>query len=254
MRTIKEILNLSFKLATTSFKAKYTGLKLGVWVAVMNPLLLMFAVTFVFTRVVRLDIENFPLFALAGIFPWMFLSSALSEAVHAIMNNQGVLRQFRIAALAIPASVGMANFLVFLIGWIIIYPIFAVHNSNVLPLFPVFALMLVLLFLFVSGLGFLFSALNVFWRDLGQMLGVWLMLWFWITPVFYPLEMVPDRYMWVCLLNPATYFIVAFREILFRARVPDLNILSICAVLAAASLLLGVRVFTSLEREFLRRL
>ncbi len=254
MKKIKEIANLSLKLATASFKAKYTGLKLGVWVAVLNPLLLMFAIAFVFTRVVRLDIKHFPLFALAGIFPWMFFSSALSEAVHSIINNQGLLRQFRISALAIPSASSLADFFVFLFGWAIIYPIFVAHNKNVLFLFPVFLLMLVLLFLFVNGLGLLFSALNVFWRDIGQLLSVWLMLWFWITPVFYPLDMVPGKYLWICLLNPVTYFVIAFREILFHARVPGVTILGGSAALAVVSLLFGVKVFTTLEKKFLRRL
>ena len=239
-------------MAIKQLKTKYSSSILGIFWAIINPLLIMSAITFVFTIVFKTGISNFPLFALAGIFPWMFFSNALSEATHSILNQQNILRQFNLPREILPLSSILSNFLNFLIGWLIIYPLFLFFNPKIISLLPLLIIVLLLNLFFVSGLGFVVSVLNVFFRDIGQLLGVLLMFWFWITPVFYSVDMVPIRFRWICNLNPMTPYVVYYRDIVFNGIVPHPLIFIISFLWAGFSLISGFWFFSRLESKILK--
>lgn len=235
-------------------KAKYSGSILGISWAMINPFLLMLAITFVFTVVFKTEIKNFPLFVLSGIFPWMFFSSALSEATNSILNQQSVLRQFNLPREILPLGTILSNFLNFILGWLIMYPLFFFFNTKIILLFPLLIIVLLLNLFFVCGLGLALSILNVFFRDIGHLLGVLLMLWFWVTPIFYSLDMVPMRFRWLCNLNPMTTFVIFYREVIFRGNTPHLSIFIGAFLWASFSLLLSLMLFSNLESKLLKRI
>jgi len=241
-------------MAVKRLKVKYTGARLGIWWAVINPLLVMLAVTFVFVGVFKIEIINFPLFALAGIFPWLFFSGALSESTNSILAQQNILRQFNLPCEIIPLSSILADFLNFLIGWVIIYPVFLWFKPAVIRLMPFLAIVILLQLLFTCGLGVFLSAANVFLRDIAQLLSVLLMLWFWVTPVFYSQEMVPQPFVWLFGLNPMAPYIIFFRDILYLGKAP--GILTFIGVFfwAFISITFGWYMFLRLEPKLLKRI
>ena len=241
-----------WKMTVSQLKAKYAGSILGIFWAVINPLLIMSAITFVFTIIFKTEIKNFAFFVLSGIFPWMFFSNALSEATSSILNQQNILRQFNLPRELLPLSSTLSNFLNFLIGWLIIYPLFLFFNPKIILLLPLLIIVLLLNLFFVSGSGLILSVLNVFFRDISQLLGVLLMLWFWITPVFYSVDMVPTRFRWVCSLNPMTPYVIYYREIIFRGNVPSPSIFIAVFLWAFVSLTLGLLVFSRFEFKILK--
>ncbi len=241
-------------MAVKQLKVKYVGSILGISWAIINPILIMLAITFVFVLVFKTEIKDFPLFALAGIFPWMFFSSALSEATFSILNQQSILRQFNLPREILPLSYILSNFLNFLIGWIIIYPIFFLSNPKIISFLPLLIIVLVLNFLFVSGLGLALSVFHVFFRDIGQLLGVLLMFWFWVTPVFYSIDMVPGGFQWICNLNPMSPYIVYYRDVIFMGRSPSFLIFMGTFIWAFISVTLGLLVFSRLGSKLLKRI
>jgi len=243
-----------WNMAVAQLKAKYAGSILGIFWAIINPLLIMLAISFVFTGVFKIEIKNFPLFALSGIFPWMFFSGALSEAAFSILNQQNVLRQFNLPQEILPLSSILSNFLNFLIGWLVIYPLFLFFNPKIILFLPLLIVVLILNLLFVCGLGLIFSALNVFFRDIGCLLGVLFMFWFWITPVFYSIDMVPIKFHWIYNLNPMTPYIVYYREVVFNARVVSTLIFAGVFFWACVSLISGLLVFSFYESKLLKQI
>ena len=241
-------------IAVRQLKARYSSSILGIWLAIINPLLIMLAITFVFTVVFRLEIKNFPLFALSGIFPWMFFSNALFEASCSILNQQNVLRQFNLPREIIPLSSILSNFLNFLIGWCIIYPLFLFFNPKIILLLPLLIIVLLVNLLFVCGLGLALSVLNVLFRDIGHLLAVIFMFWFWITPIFYSVDMIPVKFVWICNFNPMTTYIVYFREITFNGSVPDVPINLGIFGWAILSLILGLMIFSHYEPKLLKQI
>ena len=241
-------------IAIKQLKARYAGSILGIWLAIVNPLLIMLAITFVFTIVFKIEIKNFSLFALSGIFPWLFFSSALFEATSSILNQQSILRQFNLPREIIPLSSVLSSFLNFLIGWCFIYPLFLFFNLKIIWLFPLLILILLFNLLFVCGLSLTMSVLNVLFRDINELLGILLMFWFWITPIFYSMDMVPPRFRWLCNFNPMTPFIVSCRDVIFRGNTPNAAILIGIFIWTILSLISGLMFFFHSESKLLKRL
>ena len=241
-------------MALKSLKAKYSNSILGISWAVVNPILIMLAVTFVFTAVYKITTKDFSLFVLAGIFPWMFFSSALLEASSSLINQQSVLRQFNLPREILPLASVLSNFMNFLIGWLVIYPLFLFFNPKIISLIPLLFIILLLNLIFVCGLGLMLAILNVFFRDLGHLLGVLLMFWFWVTPVFYSLDMVPARFRWICSLNPMSPYTVYYRDVIFNNSIPGSAVFLGVFFWAVLSLVLGFLSFACLEGELLKRI
>lgn len=241
-------------MAAKQLKAKYTGSILGISWAIINPLLIMLAITFVFAIVFETQIKNFPLFVLSGIFPWMFFSNALSDATNSILGQQSILRQFSLPREILPLSSVLSNFLNFLIGWIVIYPIFLFNNPKIIYTTAPLVIIILLHLFFIVGLSLILSVTNVFFRDIGQLLGVLLMFWFWVTPIFYSLDMVPAKFLWVCSINPMTYYMISYQEAIFNVKMPSSLIFGRLFIFSFISLVIGLWIFSRLESKLLKKI
>ena len=164
------------------------------------------------------------------------------------------MQQFNIPIEMIPLSLVLSNFLNFLIGWAVMYPLFLIFKQKIILLFPFLIVGLGASFVFIYGLTLALSAVNVFLRDIGQLLGTLLMFWFWITPVFYAIEMVPIKFRWVCTLNPMTYYILYYRGVIYQGVIPSLFTCVSIFVLAIFSIFIGFIIFLRLEPKLLKRI
>ena len=235
-------------------KARYTASFLGIFWAVINPLLIMSAISFVFAVIFKIEIKNFALFILAGIYPWLFFSSILSESAGVILNQQTILRQFNLPREILPLSLSLAGFFNFLGGWLVVYPVFLFFNPHIIYLLPLLILVLALNFIFICGLSLILSVLNIFFRDLEHMLGTLLMFWFWVTPVFYSIEMVPEKFRWLTNLNPMSAYIAYYCDVLYRGAIPQEATFIRVFLWALVSILTGFLIFMKLERKILKRI
>lgn len=243
-----------WSIALKELKAKYVGSILGIWWAIITPLLIMLAVAFVFTNVMKIDIERFPLFSLAGILPWFFFSLSLSDAAPSLARNSALLKQFIFSSEVIPVSSVLANFLNFIFGLIFLVPIFIFFKINIVFALAFLPTVLLLHLIFTCGLALCLCCVNVFFRDLTHLLGVILMFWFWVTPIFYSMQMVPDSYQWVCVINPMTVFITAYRNILFYAKPPSPGDFIYMLIISLVVFLVGHVLFVKLESRLVKRI
>ena len=241
-------------MAISQLKAKYSGSKLGIWWAVITPLILAVSINFIFTRIFKIDIPNYTLFVLSGIIPWVFFSNALLEVTNSFTANASILKQAIFPRESIPLSTVLANFLNFLMGFLIILPLFIILEFRVIAVLLFLIFPLIFHLIFIIGLSLLFSCWNVFSKDASHFLSIGLLIWFWITPVFYSLEMLPFPYRWICLLNPMSYYVILYRQVLFEARIPSFSVLSLSFLIGLASLFIGYSVFLKKEAELLKRI
>ncbi|MFA5231075.1 MAG: ABC transporter permease [Candidatus Omnitrophota bacterium] len=236
------------------FKAGYAGSFLGIfWVAV-NPVLIMLAVTFVFTAVFKAEIKDFSFFVLAGILPWMFFSGTLCEAASSLLTQRGVLHQFSLSKEILPLGVVLSHFMNFLVSWCIVYPVFILRNPKIITLFPYLPALFLLTLVFTAGTAILFSVINILFRDLEQLMGTMLMFWFWVTPVFYAIGMIPGKFRWVFDFNPFSSFVVFYQDIFFWAKTPDPGTVYKVLLWSFFSLLCGILVSVKCESEVLKRI
>ena len=241
-------------MAVSQFKAKYAGSRLGIWWAVFTPLILAISINFVFMAAFKIDIPGYTLFVLSGILPWFFFNGALIEATNSFVANAPILKQGVFPREFIPIASVLGNLLNFLIGLVFLMPLFLIYNPKTVLFLPLLFAIVALHCVFVVGLGILFSCVNVFFRDTGHFLTSVFMVWFWITPIFYSLDMLPSHFKWICLINPVTYFVVLYQRILFNAQFPDIGYLLMSFLIALFSLAIGYGLFIKKEASLLKKI
>ena len=240
------------RMVINKFKSKYSGAIFGLWWAVVTPLILAFSINLIFTHVFKVDIPHFALFVLSGIIPWLFFSNAINEVTTSFFADSAILKQGIFPREFVPISCILANFLSFIIGIIFLLPFFIIANPHIIRVLPLLVLVFILHLTFILGLGMVFSTLNVFSKDLMHFLSVGLMLWFWITPVFYPLAMLRFPYRWICLLNPLTYYTMLYRQVLYSGDIPSFKIIFISLLISIIFFVEGYRFFIKREQALFK--
>lgn len=226
---------------------------LGFFWSILNPLLMMVVFCVVFSK--RFAIAKYPVYLMAGLLPWNFFAVALANSVHSLLTNSGIIKQVYFPRSIVPISAVAAylvNFLFALIplGLLLVY--FKVKIGAAVFFLPVVILGHLI---FTTGLGLLLSSLNVFYRDVAEILEVFTLAWFFLTPVIYTAGEMSGRLSFFYKINPMFYFIALYRQILYEG-VSALNrgFLLSSYIWAFASFLIGWTVFHKLEPLWIKEL
>lgn len=242
-------------LVSRDLKIRYKSSVLGFAWSMVTPLAMVLVFGFIFTRVFEVaNTADFSLFFLAGFLPWQFLSGSLSESVSAIVGNGALMRQVNFPREYLPISKVASQAVHFLLSLVVLGAYGLLRGYNFLPFLPALVITLVLFFLFVAGLSMAFAAANVAFRDLQELVPVMLLIWFYGTPLFYRLEMVPERFRWMMLLNPMTWFLDLFRHVFYYQVFPPTKVILVAAALGAGSVVAGYVLFVRLARTFSKEL
>ena len=242
---------LLFFLTWRDVRVRYKQAVLGMGWVVLQPLLMTLVFTVFLGVIVRVPSDNvpYPLFAYSGLLLWTFFAGAISGSGNSLVGNAHLITKVYFPRLLVPLASILARMvdllvaLVMLIG-LMIY--FRVGVSSGLIMAPV---LIVLLALLALGLGMWTSALNVKYRDVGLALPVFIQLWMFVSPVVYPLTLVPERWRFMYSLNPLVGIIEGFRAALFGKSF-NWPALGISAVVTLALLVYAGYVFKRREKTF----
>ena len=238
-------------LVSKDFKLKYRRSALGIVWSVLNPLLMMIVLTAVFSTFFRFQIENFALYLILGQTLFALMSDATSGAMSSIIDSAPLIKKIRINKLLFPlekAVFALLNFAISLIAVAIVMVFFQVFPTANLLLLP---LLLLFVFLFSLGLGLLLSALSVFFRDIMHLWSVILTAWTYATPLFYPVDILPEWMLPIMECNPMYHYVTFFREIALWGTTPSVEEILLCAAFAIISLLIGYLVFRAKQNKFI---
>ena len=237
-------------------KARYVGSFMGFFWSVIHPIVLLVSYTFVFSVIFGLrprpdsGTTSFPLFLFCSILPWLFFQETLQRSSTVLIENANLLTKTIFPSEILPLVVMLSALVNHLIGFAILFIIliFAMGKISLFILFlPVY---FCLLMLFTLGVSWFVSSLNVFIRDVSQILSVILTFWFWFTPIFYSVEQFPRKFIYLVHFNPLAHFVSGYRDALLRMRMPDLKILAILAVVSLLVFAAGGLFFRKTKREF----
>jgi lipopolysaccharide transport system permease protein len=231
-------------------KARYRGTVLGFLWSFVNPLILMALYVLVFSVYLRVDMPNYPAFLLSGIFPWLWFSSSVNEATLAITSNGGLIRKVYLPSEVFPLVHLGSNMFHFVASLPILFGFLlwaGLTPSWSLLILPVIVGLQVL---FTYGIALAVSALVVQFRDLLYIVPNLMTALFFMTPIFYPATMVPERYRILLDVNPLSYLIMAYQDVLFFGRVPSPARLAALAVGSWLVLAAGMAVFDSRKDSF----
>lgn len=234
-------------------KARYRGSILGFFWSLANPLLLLAVYTLVFTKFFPQQVvQPYPLFLFAGILPWTFFAAAVLESTASISANAGLIKKVMFPAEALPLVVVLSH----LVHFVAALPILlaAILGFTVLGKFdPSWTIALapavmLLQAVFVAGIALIVSSASVLFRDLRDIVANLLQLGFFVTPILYLVEKIESRALRAMLrMNPMTPFVVAYQDIFFFGRLPNLSDTFLMVAYAATSIAAGLFVFDRLR-------
>ncbi|MFP4082406.1 MAG: ABC transporter permease [Candidatus Aminicenantes bacterium] len=249
LQEIYKFKNLVYNLVARDLKVKYKGSILGFFWSLLNPLVMLIVYTIAFKYIIKIRVENFPIFFLCAFLPWTFLSLSLSMSVSSIKDNANLVKKVYFPREILPLSIVLSNLVQFLLTFLILIPallIFKVKLGLPLVLLP---LLIVFQLAFTLGLAYILSALNVFFSDIRHLLEIFLQIWFWLTPIIYPVSFVPERFQSLYRLNPMVSFVEAYRDSLLYNRWPSQYELLALFVAGVVFFIIGHAVFKSYNRR-----
>ena len=237
-------------------RQKYKGSALGVLWYLVNPLVLMGAYALVFSVLLKVaDLPDYPLFLLVGLIVWVFFSQALLSAAPSLVQNAALVRKVRFPRETIPASVATVQLATFLVMLAVVTPLALVIRGSADPALALLVPLVALLFCLVLGLSLVVAVLHAHYRDVEPVLAAMLLPWFFLTPIFLPIDSMPgiadhewlgDVLRWG---NPIAPFIEAIRDVLYAGATPTGGTLLYVLAAGLGALGLGVGLFRRLERD-----
>lgn len=263
--------SLLINLTLRENRGKYKRSVLGWAWSMINPIATMLVFTFVFRIVLRIQpptgnpsgLKNFPFFLVAALLPWNFLAAGLVSASGSIIANAGLIKKVYFARAVLPAANVLSWNTNLLIELGVLCVALLLVGKVVLAFIPAALVVIALQTLFVLGVGLALAALNVYFRDIEHFLQILLLMWFYATPVIYPIDLVPARHVLAGFsvpirriydFNPMVQFIQAYRAIFYDLRVPSLKSYLYMALSAAAAMAIGLWIFKKLESRFAEEL
>jgi ABC-type polysaccharide/polyol phosphate export permease len=265
---------LLLQLVRKELKVRYKNSTLGFLWSMITPVLMTIVFSLVFTLVVRIPVADFPAFFIAGYLLWQFFQNSCQGAIHSIVGNGDLVKKVYFPREVLPLSHVLSQLIHLLLALLVISPYLVYTRGwGVLTHLPATLLAIVLLTVFASGAAMWFAGVNVAFRDLQELFVVIFQVWFYITPVLYPLALVRASPMlerqgleWIptaLLFNPMTWFVEVFREPLFGPVLheggsivdaapgwPPPGSLAIAALWAFGALIAGYVVFLRRARTF----
>ena len=208
-------------LVARELKARYRGSVLGFLWSFVNPLLLLLIYNFVFTKVMpgaRGDeLEPYALFLFCALLPWTWFSSSLLESANVLIAGGNLIRKVMFPAEVLPIVTVLAGLVHYCLGLVVLAAFFVYYGHPVVATNLVWLPVVVAIQLALTlGLSLLIAALTVHFRDLRDLLQNLLTLWFFGTPIIYPLSRAPESARWLLNLNPFTHLAVSYQDVLFR--------------------------------------
>lgn len=251
MGHLKRFMPLVRQLVKRDLKVKYRRSVLGYLWSLLNPLLMMCVMSFVFTTIFQSNIPNYPLYLICGQTLWNFFNEATNRAMFSIIDNGQLIKKVYIPKFIFPLSRVYSSFVMmsFSLAAILIVMVFTRAQLHLTLL--LFWLPLILLFFFCCGVGLVLAALATYFRDVTHLYGVLTTLWMYITPIFYDMSILPRQVQNVLSLNPMNHYIAFFRSLILYGELPGVQTWAMCIGAGAAAMAAGLAIFRRLQRNFI---
>jgi ABC-2 type transport system permease protein len=243
----RELLKTSVK---KDIGGKYKHSFLGLLWSFINPLLQIAVYAIIFPLILRNNVDNYTLFMVCGLIPWNFFATVINRSTWAIVENGNILKKVYFPRAILPLSLLLSETVNFLFSSVIILAFALGSGAGISIHILWFPVLLIVQDVLMLGIGFIFSAITVYMRDIQHFIGVLLQLLMYATPVVYAVETIPEGFRWILKFNPMTYIIEGYRNILYYHKSPDLKMLAILFVGGIVLSIIGYGVFQKLQKRF----
>jgi ABC-type polysaccharide/polyol phosphate export permease len=257
LRTLNELRFVKFALASfviNNLRRRYQRSVLGFAWSLLNPLLMMIVLTTVFSLIFKRDPKTFGIFILTGMLPWTFISESIANGCSSITSAEQFLKKVYIPKIFFPlvtVSTELINFALSLVSMLALALFLGLHLHRVILFLP---LAMGVTYLFSFGLALALAVATVYFRDIAHFVRVILSCFFYLIPILYPLDRVPQEYQLFFQINPFTHFITLFRNIIYDGIAPTAQEWLIPIGLTILSLIIGFFMLKQKEKDIIFRL
>ena len=251
-RQLLKLRDLVWSWTIRTLRGRYQQSALGWLWAIVQPVASVAIFAIVFTRIVPVDTSGVPyiLFSYTAVVPWTLLSTSVTDMAMSLVQNMNLVGKIYFPREALPIAALLARLADFGISLILLAILLIVYGIQVSPLGLLFLPLILLIQLaLILGLGIGSAALNVFYRDVDPLLKLVIQIWFYASPILYPVSLVPEKWHWLYFLNPMAGIIAGYRDVLIYHTLPGEYLLP-SALISLAILVLGYWFFKKVEFQF----
>jgi lipopolysaccharide transport system permease protein len=242
------------------FRSRYLNSLFGSIWSILNPVAMIFVYTVIFSKIMQArlagsnDTMAYGIFLCAGLLPWGFFSELLARCPNIFIEQANLLKKISFPRVTLPLILFLSTAVNFAIIFIIFLLFLLITGRfpglNIVAFVP----LLILQQVFALGLGMVLGSINVFFRDVGQFIGIVLQFWFWLTPIVYPVTILPERIHRIIDLNPMTRLVAAYQEIVLHGHWPQWSLFRFHLIGALTALIIGFVVFRRLSVDIVDEL
>ncbi|RME74317.1 MAG: ABC transporter permease [Chloroflexi bacterium] len=251
-RELYDYRELLYVWSLRDLKARYKQSLFGFAWAIFQPLALTAVFVVAFSYFIRLPSDGlpYPIFVFAAMLPWSFFARSLNTGITSIVLNMHLVTKIYFPRAIFPLTNIVTGFADFLMGLVVFIGLMFYYQVPLNPAMLTLPLLFVVQLLLMAGLALGASALNVFYRDIGQMTPLLLQIWMYACPIIYPLSIIPDWIRPFYMLNPMAVIIHSYRQVILQGQAPNWGEVGLAAVISAAVFVGGYLIFKRLEDQF----
>ena len=254
LENFKKYLPLLQQFVKRDFKTKYRRSVLGILWSVLNPLGMMLVMTVVFSHLFRAGIENFPVYLMCGQLVFNFYNEASNSAMNSIIWNGALIKKVYIPKYLLPMSSVCTSLVNLLTSFIALIIVIVITRSQVSWTFLLVIVPVIYTWMFAYGMGMILCVLVTAFRDVQHLYGVIIVAWMYLTPIFYPVSMLPQWVAKIVNLNPLTAYVEMIRDVILYCQVPSLALNLRCLLTSVIVLLLGALIFSKKQNTFILKI
>lgn len=257
MTAFKEICafqEMFISLVKRDLRGRYKGSLLGFMWSFLNPLAMMCIYAIVFPVVFGVKEKNYFMFIFVTLMPWQYFNNAVIIGTNSIIANGNLVKKIYFPRIILPLATSISNLCTYFITCAIQFAALILTGIGLNSSIIYFPLVIFVELLFVTAMCILVSALTVFFRDLEHIMTIFFQALFFVTPVLYGVKTIPRNISFILNLNPITPIILAYRDILYYGKTPNLLAIFAVMIFSVVLLSLSIFVFDKLQRGFAEEL
>lgn len=251
LETARKYRFLLSQLVARDFKTRYKRSVLGVLWSMLNPLLTMCVQYLVFANLFRWDVDNYAVYLLIGTVTFNFFSEATQGALQSITGSASLITKVYMPTYVFPISKVLSACINWCFSSLALYCIIFIQGIPLNVYHLTLPVAYITLIAFSCGIGMILAALMVYFRDIQFLYGVLIMLWMYLTPLFYPVSIIPEEWLRAFQLNPMYQYVDFFRTVILEAALPTAEQFGFCIGYAIVAMVLGVFVFRKMKGNFI---
>ena len=243
---------LLLELVKREIKSKYKQSVLGYAWVLLVPLINLLVMTVVFSFFIRIPTGNVPyaIYLFAALVPWLFTLNATTLATSSVVQNSNLITKISLPGQIFPLASLCAKTIDFVLNFIIMIILMMIFGVTLKWTLIFIPLVFAVHFLLMLGISYILSSINVYFRDVENVIGVFMTMWMYLTPIFYPPEIVPNSIRVIFNLNPMTPLINSYRNIILYGVPPPWQSFAFVTLMSVIIFMLGSYIFKNLSRNF----